>query len=262
MTLAPKNSLAALFEGYSPLPPQSAFGSLAGIVAPPTILGSGMTQGAAQGLGLLGVSALFGHNQPPLQTLPYNWYYVTPRFTRLLSNLAVSDKHREAGLKKFNNIVGSLNRRYYDHNSETLNGIVIGSWGKNTQTAPPRDVDALFVLPDHVYHRFQERSGNRQSQLLQEVKDTLFATNSRTIMRADRHVVIVPFDAVTVEVAVGFRCTDGSIIVCDTKGDGRYAKSTALAEAADLDVHRQPQPHQTAPSSAWSNAGRTTATSL
>jgi hypothetical protein len=105
----------------------------------------------------------------------------------LLSNLAVSDKNREAGLKKFNNVVASLNRRYYDHNSETLNGIVIGSWGKKTQIAPPRDVDVLFLLPDDVYFRFQQRSGNRQSQLLQQVKDALFVTNSRTIMRADRH---------------------------------------------------------------------------
>jgi hypothetical protein len=139
-------------------------------------------------------------------------------------------------LKKFNNVVASLNRRYYDHNSDTLNGIVIGSWGKKTQTAPPRDVDVLFLLPDDVYFRFQQRSVNRQSQLLQEVKDALFVTNSRTIMRADRHVVVVPFEAVTVEVAVGFRCTDGSSIVCDSKGDGRYVTSTALAEAADLDA--------------------------
>jgi hypothetical protein len=179
---------------------------------------------------------MLGHNSPPQQALPYNWYHVTPRFTRFLADLRVSEKHREAGLKKFNNVVGSLNRRYCEHSSETLNGIVIGSWGKHTQITPPRDVDALFLLPDHVYHRFQQRVGNRQSQLLQEVKDALFATNSRTEMRADRHVVIVPFDAVTVEVAVGFRCTDGSIIVCDSKGEGRYVTSTALAEAADIDA--------------------------
>ncbi|MGY3122754.1 hypothetical protein ACVWXQ_006691 [Bradyrhizobium sp. S3.14.4] len=192
--------------------------------------------GAAHDLGLGALSSLLGHNNPPQPTLPHTWYYVTPRFTQFLSNLAVSDKQREAGLKKFNNVVGSLNRRYYDHDSETLNGVVIGSWGKQTQTSPPRDVDVLFLLPDAVYHRFRERVGNRQSQLLQEVKDALLVTNSRTEMRADRHVVIVPFDAVTVEVAVGFRCTDGSIIVCDSKGDGRYVTSTAAAEAEDLDL--------------------------
>jgi hypothetical protein len=203
-------------------------------------LGLGMlssaNQGAVHDLGLGALSSLLGHNNPPQPTLPYSWYYVTPRFTQLLAKLAVSETHREVGLKKFNNVVGSLNRRYYDHNSETLNGIVIGSWGKFTQITPPRDVDALFLLPDHVYRRFQQRVGNRQSQLLQEVKDALFVTNTRTEMRADRHVVIVPFDAVTVEVAVGFRCTDGSIIVCDSKGNGQYVTSTALAEAADLDA--------------------------
>jgi hypothetical protein len=179
---------------------------------------------------------LVGHNQP---ALPHLWYYVTPRFARFLSNFTVSEKHREAGLKKFENVVGSLNRRYYNYSSDTANGVVIGSWGKKTQIVPPRDVDALFLLPAEVYHRFQLRSGNRQSQLLQEVKDTLFATNPRTVMRADRHAVIVPFDAVTVEVAVGFRCTDGSITVCDSKGDGRYVTSTAAAEAAELDVSDQ-----------------------
>lgn len=194
-------------------------------------------QGAAHDLGLGALSSLIGHNNPPQPALPYKWYYVTPRFSRFLSNLAVSDKHREAGLKKFNNVVASLNRRYYDHSSETENGIVIGSWGKFTQINPPRDVDALFLLPDHLYHRFQLRVGNRQSQLLQEVKEALLVTNSRTEMRADRHVVVVPFDAVMVEVAVGFRCADGSIIVCDSKGNGQYVTSTALAEAAELNVY-------------------------
>jgi hypothetical protein len=176
---------------------------------------------------------LLGHNQPPAQ---YQWYYVTPRFNAFLRDLAVSGDHRQAGLKKFNNVVASLNRHYYGHSSETDNGIVIGSWGKNTQIVPPRDVDTLFLLPDQVYFRFEQRAGNRQSQLLQEVKEALLVTNSRTSMRADRHVVVVPFDAVTVELAVGFRCSDGNIVVCDSKGDGRYVVSTAIAEARDLDA--------------------------
>jgi hypothetical protein len=220
----------------SPAGASSLFGSsFSPSNLPQNALASVMTQGAAHDLlgpGALS-SSLMGHNQPAPQ---HPWCFVTRRFNAFLSNLTVYDKHREAGLKKFNNAVGSLNRRYYDHSSDTENGIVIGSWGKNTQITPPRDVDALFLLPDHVYHRFQQRVGNRQSQLLQEVKDALLVTNPRTEMRADRHVVVVPFDAVKVEVAVGFRCTDGSIIVCDSKGDGRYVTSTALAEASDLDA--------------------------
>jgi len=61
-----------------------------------------------------------------------------------------------------------------------LNGIVYRLMGQEKlRSRPPRDVDALFLLPDDVYFRFQQRSGNRQSQLLQEVKDALFVTNSR-----------------------------------------------------------------------------------
>jgi len=37
-------------------------------------------------------------------------------------------------------------------------------------------------------------------------------------------------------VSPGFRCDDGSIIVCDTNNQGRYITSTAEAEAADLAV--------------------------
>jgi hypothetical protein len=236
----PDNSLlAALLTAPKPAAPGPSLGSYpqnALTSAASDLLGPGAltTQGAAHDLlGPGALSSLLGHNQPPQQHL---WFYVTPRFNAFLSNLAVSEQHREAGLKKFNNVVASLNRRYYDHSSDTLNGIVIGSWGKKTQIAPPRDVDTLFLLPDHVYHRFQQRSGNRQSQLLQEVKDALLVTNSRTSMRADRQVVVVPFDAVTVEVAVGFRCMDGSIIVCDSKGEGRYVQSTATAEADELDL--------------------------
>jgi hypothetical protein len=242
--LAPQDGSSNALLAPRPLGASSLSGSLAPTGYPSNaltsaaydLLGPGALTAPSAARDLLGpgaLSPLMGHNQPPAQ---YQWYFVTPRFNAFLSNLTVSETHRQAGLKKFNNVVASLNRRYYGHSSETENGIVIGSWGKNTQIAPPRDVDTLFLLPDDVYFRFQPRAGNRQSQLLQEVKDALLVTNSRTSMHADRHVIAVPFDAVTVELAVGFRCSDGNIIVCDAKGEGRYTVSTAIAEARDLDL--------------------------
>ena len=146
----------------------------------------------------------------------------------------MTDTHRGYGQKAWANVTGSLNRKYYNgSNSEIDNIIVIGSWGKHTQIHPPRDVDLLFLPPPEVYHRFQQRTGNKQSQLLQEVREALLVTNPRTSISADRHVVVVPFDKVTVEVAVGFRCTNGSIIVCDSKCEGTYLTSTAEVEAAE-----------------------------
>jgi hypothetical protein len=112
--------------------------------------------------------------------------------------------------------------------------MLIGSWGKQTRRRPTSDVDILFLLPAAVYHRFQERSGNRQSQLLQEVRDVVAETYSQTRIRGDGQVVVVPFNTIPVEVSPGFRCQDGGIIVCDANDGGRYKRSTAEAEASDL----------------------------
>jgi hypothetical protein len=127
-----------------------------------------------------------------------------------------------------------LNRHYWNASSETDNSLLIGSWGKDTRGRPSRDVDILFLLPPALYHQYQARSGNRQSQLLQEVKEVLRQTYSQTVMRGDGQVVSIPFNTMPVEVAPGFRCTDGSIIICDANDGGRYKTSTAEAEARDI----------------------------
>ena len=47
-------------------------------------------------------------------------------------------------------------------------------------------------------------------------------------------MVSVPFDHIPIEVAPGFRCDDGSIIICNTNNGGQYRTSTAEAEAREL----------------------------
>ena len=95
-------------------------------------------------------------------------------------------------------------------------------------------MDILFLLPDAVYWQYQARTGNRQSALLQEVKNVLIGTYHQTSMRGDGQVVAIPFNQTPVEVSPGFRCTDGSILVCDTNNGGRYTVSTAEAEEKTL----------------------------
>ena len=55
--------------------------------------------------------------------------------------------------------------------------------GKDTDIRPPRDVDVLFELPLSVYQRLQSVTGNRQSQLLQEVKSVLPREYPTTALR-------------------------------------------------------------------------------
>jgi hypothetical protein len=201
------------------------------IFIPPPI-GSTVLTG---GLSSLGNPFGFAFSQVPVQppALPA-WWFVRRRFGLLLDELKITQAQREDGETKRAGVTACLNRAYYGHSSDTANGILIGSWGKWTRVRPPPDVDLLFLLPNDVYWRFERRAGNRQSQLLQEVKGVLAATYPRTDLRGDGQVVVVPFDSTAVEIAPGFRCQDGSIIACDSNGGGRYPASSAEAEIAAL----------------------------
>lgn len=164
------------------------------------------------------------------------WIYVRRRFSQLLANLTITDRQCEDGQTKQAGIRACLNRHYWGTSSETANSFLIGSWGKLMQVRPSRDVDIMFLLPAKVYQRFQQRDGNRQSQLLQEVKGVLAATYGQTTMRGDGQVVVVPFNTMPMEVVPGFRCNNGSIIICDTNDGGRYMTSTAEAEANEMET--------------------------
>ena len=140
------------------------------------------------------------------------------------------------GMTKQAGIRASLNRAYWSFSSETANSFLVGSWGKQTRVRPSGDIDLFFILPDAVWHRFEARLGNKQSQLLQEVKDVLGNTYSGTDIRGDGQVVVVPFATIPVEVVPAFRCADGRLIICDTNDNGRYKYADPLAEIAALEV--------------------------
>ena len=164
------------------------------------------------------------------------WAYVKQRFTQLLANLAITDAQREAGNISQSAVRSCLNQYYWNSDSNVDNSLLTGSWGKQTPVRPSRDIDILSLLPASVYHRFQSRVSNRQSDLLQEVRSILFDRYSQTILRADRQVICIPFSHILIEVAPGFRCQDGSIITCDTNNGGSYKTSTAEAEQRELSL--------------------------
>ena len=104
------------------------------------------------------------------------------------------------------------------------------------ESRPSRDIDILFSPPPDVYWRFQagQRIGNRSC--FRRVKYALAQTYSHTTLRGGLQVVSAPFGSTPIEIRPGFRCRDGSIIICDTNGRGQYKTSTAEAEAYELDA--------------------------
>jgi hypothetical protein len=82
-----------------------------------------------------------------------------------------------------------------------------------------------------VYARFAQYIGNRQSALLQEVKNILAVTYPSTEMRGDGQVVIVRFSSYNVEVVPAFRLQQpGQYWICDTNGGGRYKTTHPITE--------------------------------
>ncbi len=167
--------------------------------------------------------------------LPWQWYYFRARFRALHHNLGLTPNQVEDGETSYRGVTACLNAHYYGHSDEWANAQLGGSWRKHLRVRPPRDIDLLFVLPFSVFQRFENYIALRQSSLLQEVKGALEKKYSRTTMRGDGQVVVVPFDHVTVEVVPAFLLNNARLLICDTKNGGRYKETDIAAEVGALD---------------------------
>jgi hypothetical protein len=165
---------------------------------------------------------------PPVVSM--QWIAVRQRFQQFHNNLLLTSRQSADGMIKCNGVVGCLNRHYHGLTSDTDNSFLIGSWGKQTAMRPPRDVDLYFTLPVSVFRRFQGYIWNRQSALLQEVKDILAETYPGTDMRGDGQVVVVRFESYNVEVVPAFLLKNGRYWICDTNQGGRYKETDPWSE--------------------------------
>ena len=156
---------------------------------------------------------------------------VGTRFDAFVSRLNITQPQRDEARTRVRGIVRHLNQVYWGIHSDDAHCLIEGSWGKGTQTRPPRDVDLLYVLPHDVYQRFEARQGNKQSQLVQEIRETLGTLHQNTRLRGDGQVVIVDFaNAHGVEVLPAFELQNGRYWICITKNGGSYKTIEPIAE--------------------------------
>ena len=150
---------------------------------------------------------------------------VSKRFSTFLENITLTQAQIDSGRDRREQVVQVLNYRYWGSQSKTNNSKFVGSWGKYTRVRPPRDVDVLFMLPKSVYDRFEDRVGNRQSQLLQEVKGVLATKFQSTDIKGDGPVVKVPFASYDVELIPAFSRDNGRYWICMTESGGYYKEA-------------------------------------
>jgi len=163
------------------------------------------------------------------------WLYVERRFRAFLSSIQLTADQLTDGKTKIKNIVKCLNKHYRCIDSDSGHYILGGSWGKSTHVRPPRDIDLIYFLPVDIHNRYADRTGNIQSQLLQEVKSVLVGTFSQTSMRADGQVIMVGFTSYMVEVVPAFWLQNGQALICDSNQSGRYKTIDPLLELKRID---------------------------
>lgn len=189
--------------------------------------------------GLLGSSLM----DSPTLTTPalLQWSHVERRFQRFLTNIEPTALQHEDVWTKVNGVVACLNRHYWLGllSAGEVAGILAGSWAKGTRARPSSDLDLIYLLPWPVFHRFEQRTGNRQSAILQEVANVLAAAYPTTDIRCDGPTVIMNFSTYKIEIAPAFRESTAPAYIdnqqfkawlCDTKEGGRYK---LVAPAAD-----------------------------
>ncbi len=201
--------------------PQSGLGLLSGLCHPSLLDAPGLPDGVA-------------FRKPDTYTFT-KWRFVGPRFNQLLENLKITIDQAGDGEVKYRGVVACLNRDYRNNSNLIDNGVLIGSWAKRTRVRPSRDIDIIFVLPWETHLQFQKRTGNIQSQILQEMRSVLRVSYPATDIRGDRQVVVIPFNTCKIEIAPAFHRSGGGYFVCDTNNGGRYKHCDPSAEIAALD---------------------------
>ena len=104
----------------------------------------------------------------------------------------VSNEIRSRIPIRYKTVTRSINKAFWDMESETLHSLYVGSYGRGA-AIDDSDIDILIELPEVEYNRFDAVWGNGQSRLLQAVRSAILESYPRSDVRADGQVVKIAF---------------------------------------------------------------------
>ncbi|TBC01898.1 SMODS domain-containing nucleotidyltransferase, partial [Rhizobium ruizarguesonis] len=160
------------------------------------------------------------------------WKAVRQRFGLFHADLNITQPQRDDGVTKAIGVGKALERAYNGSASDNPPIFLVGSWGKGTQLRPSTDIDIMAKFDWGVHERFEQRANNKQSQLLQEIREYLVEPYPQTDIRADGQVVVISFNTITVELVPVFPLSNGQYLMPDTNGGGRWKTVDPLAQIA------------------------------
>lgn len=157
---------------------------------------------------------------------------VSQVFQDFVNNLTVANEENIEN--RFSTITKRLNLDFHNIDSNSENGTYVGSYGRGTAINGVSDLDLLFTLPDSAYAKYNNREGNKQSQLLQDVKNSILKTYSQSEVRGDGQVVVIEFGNDFIEVCPAFKEKDGSFTYPDSNNGGSWKKTNPIPESDEM----------------------------
>lgn len=155
---------------------------------------------------------------------------ISDKFSAFCSNLRMSYDTVSAVRSRYHSITKRLNKDFRDTDSEVLNSLYVGSYGRGT-AIHVSDIDMLYILPWDYYTKYDSYDGNGQSALLQAVKESIEKTYWNTYVSGDGQVVKVSYsDGVVFEVVPCFELSNGSFYYPDTHNGGSWKTTNPRPE--------------------------------
>lgn len=157
---------------------------------------------------------------------------VSMRFEQFCSALRMPAAVVNTVQMRYKQITQRLNRDFYGWESDTLNTIYVGSYGRGT-AIHISDIDVLFKLPPGSYSRYNTYTHNGQSQLLQDLRTSLRKTYSSSAIKGDGQVTDIFFsDGMKFEIVPGIEMTDDTFRYPDSNEGGSWRVTDPRSEIA------------------------------
>ena len=157
------------------------------------------------------------------------------KFYNFCKNIRIPQNIVDAIFYRYKRITKQLNKDFWSSESDTYHSLYVGSYGRDTEIFTS-DIDMLFILPYSFYEKYNNYSGNGQSALLQEVRNSLQKTYN-SYMRADGQVVKIDFtDNISFEIVPCFINNNDTYTYPDTNNSGSWKITNPKAEIEALKI--------------------------
>jgi hypothetical protein len=159
-------------------------------------------------------------------------------FETFIEKIKLTELQKQDAQTKIANVSSALHAKYYPN--QVYDGstkILIGSHGKHTNIRPPRDIDLLFKMPPAEFARYDALAGNKQSQLLQDIRGVLkdkFTTTDK--INAWGKVILISFAEGThiVELLPAWKLESGAYRIPNSENGGSWDTWHPVAEIQNI----------------------------